>query len=764
MEYHKKIIHLKKSLQKLDKNILSSLYHLSEKSIIAVIVLAITITIMYYPLLGYPIIIWGAVLIFISLLRLMSALLYKNKNQFFTNKKWYILFIALTYSSAICTSLLSFMALPYVNDFYQLLIILLLVGLSAGATTSLSLDVRIAIPYILMLILPVSISLFIYTIPYYELIEVLLVIFIISQIVLILESNKRYNELVKKEERLIEVRNTLHEKENLLNYFVKEAPVAIFSYNKKLKLMNYNQSLVSLLKTTNDKLYKFDLTTLSNKEIISTISDALIEGSKTYEGLYLSLSGVELWVKVVCFPFSDIYNEVIGGIAIIEDKTKEHEVTKQLEYLVEQDILTGLRNRRGYTNAIKNLVSHEQHQTDYSILFYLDLNRFKSINDSLGHGIGDKVLLSVSNRLMKSVDSNCIISRLGGDEFILIAPYIAKNKAEAYAISEKYATVLKNIFIDAFIVDSLHLYIQASVGIVVIEPKYNNIEEILRYADITMYHAKNAKDNISYYDSSLDKKQKELFILQNNLANSTANDQIALYFQPIVKMKDDNVFSAELLIRWNHPTKGLLSPDAFIPLAINAGLLSKMTWWIIDKLFYQIAKWKKDKQWKLDYISININSQQLIENNFAESFLSKLKYYGLETKDVIIEITERALIDNFLNTQDVINILREEGVRCAIDDFGTGYSSLSYLKKLSFHTLKIDREFVKDIEFNSKDLLLVSSILTIGREFGYDIVIEGIEDPTQKKLLLDLDSELSYQGYFFSKALPIDEFTNTFLC
>jgi len=183
----------------------------------------------------------------------------------------------------------------------------------------------------------------------------------------------------------------------------------------------------------------------------------------------------------------------------------------------------------------------------------------------------------------------------------------------------------------------------------------------------------------------------------------------------------------------------------------------------MDTVCRYIAELKKENRWQLEYISINVNAQQLIENDFASKFLAKLEAYGLDTSDVMIEITERSLIDSFDATQEIINRLRDKGVKCAVDDFGIGYSSLSYLKKLSFHTLKIDREFVKDIESNPHELLLVSTILDIGRQFNYNIVIEGIEDLKQKELLIELDPELRYQGYHFSKPLYIEDFSKKFL-
>ncbi len=452
-----------------------------------------------------------------------------------------------------------------------------------------------------------------------------------------------------------------------------------------------------------------------------------------------------------------------GNIVLIEDKSHEHEIQKELEYVSAHDLLTGLLNRRGLHNRMEDFIAHENHQTRYSLLFFLDLNQFKGINDSLGHSVGDAVLLNVSKRLQDTMGENVTLSRLGGDEFIVIMPYVSDEETFAKEEAHKHASFILTLFDEPFVIGELHLHMSVSMGIVIVEPKQNNIEEIIRHADISMYHAKKSTGNISYYDKVLDERQKELFGLQHDLAYAVEKKQFEMFFQPIIGIKDNALYASEALIRWYHPTKGLLTPDAFIPLAIKAGLLSNITWWVLDEVCQHIVSWKKLGIWKLDYVSINVNAQQFVEKNFAKEFLKKLQAYGLETKDILVEITERSLIESFDSTQDVINELRSEGVRCAIDDFGTGYSSLSYLKKLSFHTLKIDREFVKDIESNPEELLLVSTILDIGRQFNYNIVIEGIEDKKQKDLLLGLDEGLKYQGYHFSKPLHAEVFQEKFL-
>ncbi|TET90520.1 MAG: GGDEF and EAL domain-containing protein [Sulfurovum sp.] len=739
-----------KKLQTIDKSTISTLYALSEKSLPVLIILTLLITVFLYPVLSYSIVIWCIVLVLFSLLRLYGAYVFKVNPQKYSIETWYKKFTISATLTAFLYAVLGFYFLHYLDPYYQLFIVATLLGLSAGSATSLSSDFRIAIGYIIIIIFPLIVSLLVIDTPLHYILATLLLLYFIAQIVM---TYKMYLQKIQIKE--------LEEQQVLLHNLFKEAPLGIFSYDDHLRIIDHNEALSHLFDNQNMK--DLDLHTLSDTRPVSTMQKALTEGSQSYIGPYTSLKNDNFWIEAKYFPFTNDDHQTIGGIGIIEDKTKEHIALEKLEYFAHHDSLTALLNRRGFKNYMEGLVRGDKHENSFSLLFYIDLDQFKGINDSLGHSIGDKVLLAVSQRLVYILDSTCKISRLGGDEFIIIIPYVSKEEGIAKSKAEQYAKEIQDIFVDPFIIEDLHLHIRSSIGIIIIEPNYTNIEEIIRHADITMYDAKNLNGHIAYYNEDLDKRQKKLFGLQHDLAYAARENQLDLFFQPIVKMKDDTLLSAETLIRWQHPTKGLLSPEEFIPLAIKAGLISKITWWIVDKVCQQVSQWKKDKLWDLNYISININAQQLVENNFAIEFLKKLKENGLETKDIMIEITERSLIDNFESTQDVINTLRSHGVRCAIDDFGIGYSSLSYLKKLSFNTLKIDKEFVKDIAQKPQELTLVATILDIGRQFNYNIVIEGIEDKKQKELLLGLDEELSYQGFYFSKPIHAEEFTQKFL-
>ncbi len=742
-----------KELQTVDDSVVIALYTLSTRALLVVVLLAILIITALYPILDGSILVWALGLMLLTGYRLYSAYIFRKDPKKYSMAFWYKKFVFDAILTALIFSTLGFIFIHQVDHYYQLYIVAVLVGLSLGSTVSLSADARLNIMYSAILLLPlISTMAFLYDTPLHIILTISLILYLLAQVTNIYNMYQQKNAL-----------NLLQSEHMLLNSLFKNAPLGIFTYDKDLKVLECNEQLNKLFEYEKGELIGMDLHMIPDSGVVDILKGAITEGTQSYEGPYVSLKDKSLWVDAKVFSFTDLDNNILGGVGMIEDKTNEHVALTELEYMVQHDVLTGLYNRRGFRNYMENLVTSAEHQTYFSILFYLDLNQFKSINDSLGHQVGDDVLLAVSKRLTDLLGDDRMVSRLGGDEFIIIIPNVSEDKDTTHFEAEEFSRKIQDVFMEPFIIQEMHLHIKSSIGIVLMEPAYTDTDEIIRYADLSMYQAKNDNDHVAYYDPSLDKKQKELFILQHDLAYAVKKDQLGLMYQPVVSIDKDEVCSAEALVRWEHPTRGFLSPQDFIPLAIKAGLLSQITWWVLENICAHISQWKKENRWKLEYISINVNAQQFVENNFAREFLKKLSEYGLETKDIMIEITERSLIDNFDNTEDVINELRRQGVRCAIDDFGIGYSSLSYLKKLSFHTLKIDKEFIKNIEFNPNEVHLVSNILDIGRQFNYNIIIEGIENEQQQILLRELDPKLKYQGYHFCKAIEVKEFTERFL-
>ena len=569
----------------------------------------------------------------------------------------------------------------------------------------------------------------------------------------------------RSEERYKNAKRKLEIKRKKLSLLLSQAPIGIFYYNKNLRMLNYNKIFYQIFGLETN-LKGFNLNNLNDKKVVEIMKSVLVENtSENYVGSYnFSFQDKAIWAELRCSALIDDNGNVIGGVGILEDKTREHEAYEKLNYVSLHDSLTGLPNRRCYKNFMKKLVKDKRNQDYFSILFYMDLNHFKEINDTFGHSVGDKLLLEVANRF-KSLDiKNNHLSRLGGDEFTLAVTFVSKSEIKTIERAKEIAHKIKELFNRVFEIEGLNLYMTSSIGIVIIEPKTDNIDTIIRHADMAMYQTKrDGQNNIKFYDHTLDLERQELTALQQDLNHAIDDDELKLYYQPIVAIKDDKLNAIEALIRWSHPTKGMIMPDKFIPMATESGLINRVGWWVANEVCRQLSIWDKKGLINFEYVAININARQLHEIDFPKHIERCILDYKIDPSLIKLEVTETTLIDSFTKTQKIIKDLNEIGVECNIDDFGTGYSSLSYLKKLSFKVLKIDRIFVNELLVNSDNLELIKSIIKIGQQFNYKIIIEGIETLAQKKKILEINSDVSYQGFLCSRAIPAKEFEERFL-
>lgn len=602
----------------------------------------------------------------------------------------------------------------------------------------------------------------------YKAIELLILLSFYTFILVIIKRlsqiNHKYTETKK---HGYWIKELLSQKEQKLNALLEQAPIGIFYYDKELKILKYNNMFKKLFCPTSEKkIENFNLNQLKDKKVLKLLKYVLIVPSEkeTIGSFHFSFQKKPIWIELTCSSLLDDNNQIIGGIGTIEDKSIEHVAYKKINYMSLHDSLTNLPNRRSYQEYMSELVEKVEHIDNYSFLFYLDLNHFKQINDTFGHIVGDKLLLEVAQRLKAIKIENKFLSRIGGDEFIIVIPFHTKYFQIAKDGAREIALTIKETFNKSFYIEGLDLYVTTSIGIVLIEPNSNDTEQIIRQADMAMYQTKReGLNNIRFYDHTLDLKQQELTSLQHDLKNAIVNNELELYYQPIVSIGSNTLNAIEALVRWNHPTKGLIMPDMFIPMATESGLITKVGWWVAKEVCRQLYVWQEAKIINFEYISININARQLNEVNFVEQLDNCIKKSGINPSLIKIDLTETTLLDNFDKTQNIIQKLKENGIECSIDDFGTGYSSLSYLKKIAFKVLKIDKIFVTDILTNPDTLELVKSIIAIGKQFNYKIIIEGVETEEQRRQLMKLDLHIYYQGYLCSKAIPAKEFEQKFL-
>ncbi len=747
------------------------LYEILPKIIIATFVLASIFFYLFYNQITNTtlLLIWYVLLLLLNVSWLYNYTQYtvKFKTQSKTTKNslnWYDIFKYKSIFHAILWGIAPLLFFNDLNHNYQLIMIFFISGF-AGAMTGLLFDFRISSLFISILILPLLFIVSFSTMEHVYITQILIFIFYI----LLLISNKHLNQLFHRtytnQEKYHWAKDMLSLKEKKLSSLLNQAPIGIFYYDKELKILSYN-ALFDEIFALGGNLNGFDLNNLKDKSAIKLMKTVL-EDKESHEliGSYnFSFQEEKIWVELTCSALLDEDNNIIGGIGTVEDKTMEHEAYKKINYISLHDALTNLPNRRSYQEYMLDLIKKEQHNIYHSILFYMDLNHFKQINDTFGHVVGDKLLLEVAKRLQTVNVPNKYLSRIGGDEFIMIVPFYSIDRTETKKYAQTLAKKIKEIFAPAFEIEGLDLFMTTSIGIVMIEPLSNNTEHIIRQADMAMYQTKReGLNNIRFYDHSLDIKQRELTSLQHDLKSALKNSELELYYQPIVSMNNNKLNAIEALIRWNHPSRGLIMPDRFLPMATESGLITKIGWWVAKEVCRQLYVWKTNKLINFEYISININARQLNEVNFVEQLNTCITKGGISPSLLKLELTETTLLDNFSNTQTIIQRLKEKGIECSIDDFGTGYSSLSYLKKFAFKVLKIDKAFVTDIETNEDSYELVKSIVAIGKQFSYKIIVEGVETEEQKKKLITIDKDVYYQGFLCSKAIPAKEFEERFL-
>ena len=437
---------------------------------------------------------------------------------------------------------------------------------------------------------------------------------------------------------------------------------------------------------------------------------------------------------------------------IISDITERKRIESKLNYEARHDSLTNLPNRSAMLESIEQALqqSRTKRNCQFAVLF-IDLDRFKIVNDSLGHLIGDELLRSVANTLTQCCRQQDLVARLGGDEFTILLTRI-KSKAEADAIAQR----IKDRLSVPFYLQGHTVFTSASIGIVISEGNYQNSAEILRDADLAMYRAKSlGKARYETFSAEMYAETKQLLEIENDLRHAVLQNEFVLHYQPIVSFDADRLYGFEALLRWNHPHKGLTYPDQFIHIAEETGLIIDIGKWVMEEACRQMYLWHTKYPHRADLnISVNIAGQQIQDSNFLDILDTTILNTQLSGNHLHLEITESSLMDHKPETIDLFNQIRQRGVKLNIDDFGTGYSCLQYLNRFPINLLKIDRSFIQGMLDERENFEIVKTIIALARNLKLEIIAEGIETLKHLKILSNLDCKLG-QGYLFSK--PVDK-------
>lgn len=439
--------------------------------------------------------------------------------------------------------------------------------------------------------------------------------------------------------------------------------------------------------------------------------------------------------------------EIENYVAVFTDITDRKEKEELIQYQANYDALTGIPNRVLFHDRLNRAISSANRQNQRGALMFIDLDRFKEVNDTLGHEAGDELLKEVASRLQRTVRESDSIARLGGDEFTVMIPFF-NHANDVGVIADKIIHNLSKVY--RLGRNSAH--ISASIGITVFPDDGSELKRILQNADQAMYAAKSAgRHTYRYFTPEMQVEVEQRQGLQNDMRQGLEKGEFELFFQPIVDAETKPV-KFEALVRWIHPEKGMIPPDRFIPLAEETGFIIPLGSWVFQQACRQLALWRKS--YPELCMAVNLSSKQIgTDESHTEHFIDILHQYNLPSAAVTLEVTESLFLDPTGDSVQKLELLREQGFRIAIDDFGTGYSSLSYLKKLPLSIIKIDKAFVSDLDKDEGDRVLVDAILSIAQSMRLEVVAEGVETQPQADYLREKGTEM-YQGWLFSKPLP----------
>lgn len=437
----------------------------------------------------------------------------------------------------------------------------------------------------------------------------------------------------------------------------------------------------------------------------------------------------------------------------VHDEKLLKEQAKELSHQANHDTLTNLPNRMLFQDRLTQTINHStRHKEQFAVLF-LDLDQFKKINDSLGHHIGDNVLIEIASRLKTTLREEDTLARLGGDEFTIILRDV-KSIQSASAVAQKIIHIMK----EPISLNGHSLFVSSSIGISMFPDDAITKENLLKYADSAMYKAKDeGRNNFQFYSADMTALAFERVVMESSLRVAIKEEQFIVYFQPQFNISTQTITGMEALVRWQHPQIGLISPAKFIPLAEESGLIIDIDRIVMKQAMKQFSQWYRDGH-NPGRLALNLSMKQLNEDDFIATLLSVMNSINFQAKWLALEVTETQVMNNPNASIKKLNEISKIGIEIAIDDFGTGYSSLAYLKKLPLNKLKIDISFIRDIPEDEDDISITKAIIALGKSLNLKLIAEGVETQEQKDFLVENDCE-QIQGYLYSRPIPAKEMT-----
>ena len=556
----------------------------------------------------------------------------------------------------------------------------------------------------------------------------------------------------------------LNEQRKFLSQVIDLNPNYIYAYDENGRYTLVNQSYANLMgMTTQDMLGKTDYEIKPDPHVAERNDNQEKMMLKTPEKLFIreeamtAKSGEVFWVQTAKIPI--ITNDGPTLLAVSTDITERKQYEDEIKFQATHDSLTGLPNRRMFNMDLTNLLEKAKTGESQNAIMFLDLDRFKYINDTLGHDVGDLLLVEVSRRLetlLKKKDYDPKVYRLGGDEFTILLPNLDETD------SVVFAKELLEQFRDGFLIDDSEYFITPSIGISIFPNDGDDAKTLIKHADTAMYYVKErGKNNYQLFTTDMQQHFYKKMMIEKQLRTALDNEEFELYYQPIMCLKTNKILGMEALLRWNNDTLGQVSPDEFISIAEETGMIISIGTWVLKTALEQNARWQKAGYQPLK-VGINVSVRQLLDPLFLKKVKNIVANTELDTTYIVLEVTESIAMYEAETMIEKLCVLKELGISLAMDDFGTGYSSLSYLKKYPLDSLKIDKSFVIGMNQDDENKAIVKTIIAIAKQLDLKVTAEGVEGQAEYQFLSENFCDYA-QGYGISRPLPAASFEKEWL-
>jgi diguanylate cyclase (GGDEF)-like protein/PAS domain S-box-containing protein len=533
------------------------------------------------------------------------------------------------------------------------------------------------------------------------------------------------------------------------NQFIEcnEAAITTLGYANREELLNVHPSKLSPPKQPDGQD--------SYAKAESMMAIARDKGLHRFEWIHTKADGTNFVAEVTLSIIDPANRQIIN--CVWRDITDRKTTENKLQHLAFYDQLTGLPNRRLLMDRLQHALTSSKRIGRSGALLFLDLDNFKTLNDTLGHDIGDMLLQQVAQRLVSCVRKDDTVARVGGDEFVIVLEFLNENSQNALDQTEAISEKLMATFRQKYHLDMHEYSCTPSIGITIFNGHHASIDELMKQSDIAMYQAKQAgRNTMRFFDPKMQVIVDAHAALENDLAKALEQQQFQLYYQ--IQVDELNrPLGAETLIRWKHPERGFVSPMQFIPLAEESDLILQIGQWVLDTACAQLKLWERDALTCDLILAVNVSAKQFRQYNFAAQVQATVRRHAINPNLLKLELTEGMLVENVEKIIEAMNTLKEIGIRFSMDDFGTGFSSLQYLQKLPLDQLKIDQSFTRNMGIVEGSNEIVKIIIAMANSLNLDVIAEGVETEEQQKVLYFYGCN-HYQGYLYSQPVPIDQF------